>query len=125
MRPTLKMRASRVSPEDPYYHNIFPVSVRKHRSLTEEPDISIKDTRKDINTCVAEHQGSQQSQQNEPSGAYESQQPPRKDEDKGGSYRRKVGKFTRQLVMGQDEKEEDVDWNEYAGMFQIMARKSQ
>lgn len=46
-----------------------------------------------------------------------------RDEDKTGSYRRKMGKFTRQLVAGQEEKEEDIDWNDYAGMYQITARK--
>ena len=72
-----------------------------------------------------EQQGGSQSQHHEPSGAYDTQQASRKDEDKGGSYRRKVGKFTRQLVAGQEEKEEDVDWNEYAGLYQITARKPQ
>ena len=66
-----------------------------------------------------------QTQQHEPSGAYEGQQASRKEEDKTGSYRRKVGKFTRGLVAGQEEKEEDVDWNEYVGMFIITARKPQ
>ena len=98
----------------------------RKRIANKKLDISIKDTRKDVNTCMPDQHGNQPSQQQEPSGAYESQQtPPRKDDDKGGSYRRKVGKFTRQLVAGQDEKEEDVDWNEYAGMFQITAVKPQ
>lgn len=64
-------------------------------------------------------------QYQEASGAHDTQhqQGSRREEDKTGSYRRKVGKFTRQLVAGQEEKEDDVDWNEYAGMYQIMARK--
>ena len=70
-------------------------------------------------------QGNPLSQQHEPSGAHESQQGSRKDDDKSGSYRRKVGKFTRGLVAGQEEKDEDVDFNEYAGIFQITARKTQ
>lgn len=87
----------------------------------------VRDSKKDINNCLMDQHGAPVSptQQQEPSGAYEGQQTSRKEEDKSSSYRRKVGKFTRGLVSGQEEKEEDVDWNDYVGMFHITARKPQ
>ena len=91
-------------------------------------DINIKDTRKDVNTCLMDFQRCTPSNQpNEPCGTHQGQGQgtSHKEEDKTGSYRRKVGKFTRQLVAGQEEKEEDVDWNDYAGIFQIRAQKPQ
>ncbi|SPO01451.1 uncharacterized protein DNG_04124 [Cephalotrichum gorgonifer] len=100
--------------------------------------ITIKDAGKDINPSVVEKAEERATsttptqsgkQQLDASGTSDIQGS-RKEEDKGvGSYRRKVGKFTRQLVTGQDEREEksadDTDWNEYAGIFVVTARKPQ
>lgn len=87
--------------------------------LTRDSDINIKDTRKDVCACLMDqhHEGGQQ---HEAGGAHDPQQ---QASDKSGSYRRKVGKFTRQLVAGQEKEEDDVDFNEYAGIYQIVARK--
>jgi hypothetical protein len=86
--------------------------------------------------CIHDHQAegcTPPAQQPDVSGAYESQAHPqasRKDDDKTGTTRRsKVDKLARAMGVGHESKgersTEDVDWNEFAGMFQVTARKPQ